>query len=110
MAVDLKLNRFVPNPPAQETELQRMERRNRERTYLILFVHDRALSMQCNKQWMLPECALVRNSGNWHEKGGPVVRPEDVIVAAFVALRRIAVCDLPLSHPYILTSITPVRD
>ncbi|KAF9532438.1 fungal-specific transcription factor domain-containing protein [Crepidotus variabilis] len=90
MAVDLKLNRFVPNPPAQETDFQRMERRNRERTYLILFVHDRALSMQCNKQWMLPECPLVRNSGNWHEKGGTVVRPEDVIVAAQVSLRRIA--------------------
>jgi hypothetical protein len=92
MAVDLRLNRFVRHSPPQETEFQRLERRARERTYLVLFVHDRALSMQCNKQWMLPECDLIRNADNWHERNetGPI-RPEDVIIAAFVSLRRIAV-------------------
>jgi hypothetical protein len=34
---------------------------------------------------------LVRHSANWHEEGGTPLRPEDVIVAAFVQLRRIAV-------------------
>jgi len=33
---------------------------------------------------------LVRHSANWHEEGGTPLRPEDVIVAAFVQLRRIA--------------------
>lgn len=33
----------------------------------------------------------MRNSANWHEEGGPHIRPEDVILAAFVQLRRIAV-------------------
>jgi hypothetical protein len=38
---------------------------------------------------------LVRHSANWHEEGGTPIRPEDVIVAAFVQLRRIAVeCQL----------------
>ncbi len=93
MAVDLRLNRYVRNPPPHETEFQRLERRNRERTFLVLFVHDRALSMQCNKQWMLPECEFIRNAEHWHEKNGSgAIRPEDVIVAAFVSLRRIAVC------------------
>jgi hypothetical protein len=36
---------------------------------------------------------LVRHSANWHEEGGTPLRPEDVIVAAFVQLRRIAVCN-----------------
>lgn len=90
MAVDLGLNRYVPNPLPTETEFQRQERRNRERTYLVLFVHDRSLSMQTGKQWMLPEDDLVRNSLTWHEEGGEPIRPEDVIVAAFVQLRRIA--------------------
>jgi hypothetical protein len=36
---------------------------------------------------------LVRHSANWHEEGGTPLRPEDVIVAAFVQLRRIAVGD-----------------
>jgi hypothetical protein len=36
---------------------------------------------------------LVRHSANWHEEGGTPLRPEDVILAAFVQLRRIAVSD-----------------
>lgn len=91
MAVELGLNRFVPAPPVHETELQLLERRNRERTYLVLFVHDRSLATQTGRSWMLPEDALVRHSGQWHEWGGGTVRPEDVIICAFVQLRHIAV-------------------
>ncbi|KAJ3502028.1 hypothetical protein NLJ89_g9072 [Agrocybe chaxingu] len=90
MAVELGLNRYVANPPPTETDFQRLERRNRERTYLVLFVHDRSLSMQTGRHWMLPEDELVRNAMTWHEAGGGVVRPEDVVIAAFVVLRRIA--------------------
>ncbi|KAI9446852.1 fungal-specific transcription factor domain-containing protein [Lactarius indigo] len=90
MAVELGLNRYVSPPPPNETELQLRERRNRERTYLVLFVHDRSLSMQTGRQWMLPEDDLVRHSATWHEEGGTPLRPEDVVVAAFVQLRRIA--------------------
>lgn len=103
MAVDLRLNRYVREPPPHETETQTMERRNRERTYLVFFVHDRALSMQCNKQWMLPECDLVRSAEHWHEKTGKSrFRAEDVIVSAFVMLRRIAVSDLFHAFPSVL--------
>ncbi|KAF8652690.1 hypothetical protein AX16_004195 [Volvariella volvacea WC 439] len=90
MAVELGLNRYVPHPPANESEFQLLERRNRERTYLVLFVHDRSLSTQTGRHWMLPEDELIRHSSTWHEQGGANIRPEDVIVAAFVALRRIA--------------------
>jgi len=55
MSVELGLNRYVSPPPPNETELQLRERRNQERTYLVLFVHDRSLSMQTGRQWMLPE-------------------------------------------------------
>lgn len=92
MAVELGLNRYIPVPSTNESEFQRLERRNRERTYLVLFVHDRSLSIQTGRHWMLPEDDLVRNSTTWHEGGGSGIRPEDVIVAAFVSLRRIAVC------------------
>jgi hypothetical protein len=54
MAVELGLNTYVGKPDG-ETEEQKRERRNRERTYLILWVHDRALSMQTGRNWMLPE-------------------------------------------------------
>jgi hypothetical protein len=58
MAVELGLNRYVAKPPTHETEFQLLERRNRERTYLVLFVHDRSLSMQTGRHWMLPEVNL----------------------------------------------------
>ncbi|KAF9052795.1 fungal-specific transcription factor domain-containing protein [Panaeolus papilionaceus] len=90
MAVELGLNRYTPYPPNHETEFQRLERRNRERTYLVLFVHDRSLSMQTGRNWMLPEDDLVRNAMRWHHGNGSVIRPEDVILSAFVSLRRIA--------------------
>lgn len=91
MAIELGLNRFVAAPPPHETELQLLERRNRERTYLVLFVHDRSLATQTGRSWMLPEDALVRHSSQWHVQGGGTIRPEDVIIASFVELRHIAV-------------------
>ncbi len=92
MAVELGLNRYIAHPSPAETDFQRLERRNRERTYLVLFVHDRSLSMQTGRHWMLPEDDLIRHATLWHELSGTTIRPEDVIIAAFVALRRIAVC------------------
>ncbi|KAI1790697.1 fungal-specific transcription factor domain-containing protein [Ganoderma leucocontextum] len=93
MAVNLRLNRYVGHRQMNESTEQLLERRNRERTYLVLFVHDRSLSMQTGKHWMLPEDKLVRHNRNWHEEGAlgqnVDIRPEDVIVAAFVNLRLI---------------------
>ncbi|KAJ6455859.1 fungal-specific transcription factor domain-containing protein [Mycena sanguinolenta] len=90
MAVELGLNRYVASPPANETEFQLLERRNRERTYLVLFTHDRSLSTQTGRSWMLPEDELVRHSVTWHDQAGNPPRPEDVIVAAQAQLRRIS--------------------
>lgn len=89
MAVELGMNRFVLKAPEGETDDQFRERRDRERTYLVLWVHDRSLAMQTGRHWMLPEDDLVKNSPSWHLS--KFIRPEDVIVAAFVQLRRIAV-------------------
>ena len=89
MAVELGLNAYVAKRPAEETDFQLLERRNRERTYMVLFVHDRSLSTQTGRQWMLNECELIRRSTGWHEEGGAPIRPEDVILAAFVQLRLI---------------------
>ena len=55
MAVELGMNRYFTTPPPNESEFHMRERRNRERTYLVLWVHDRSLSMQTGRQWMLPE-------------------------------------------------------
>ncbi|SRR5712691_11805544 len=65
MSVELGLNRYISPPPPNETELQLRERRNRERTYLVLFVHDRSLSMQTGRQWMLPEVGVLCTSDRY---------------------------------------------
>ena len=54
MTIELGMNRYSRHHD-KETPLQHLERRNRERTYLVLWVHDRSLSMQTGRQWMLPE-------------------------------------------------------
>ncbi|KAJ2917594.1 hypothetical protein MD484_g2758, partial [Candolleomyces efflorescens] len=69
MAVELGLTRFISHPVPNETDLQKLERRNRERTYLVLFVHDRSLSTQTGRHWMLPEGELVKHSTTWHTGG-----------------------------------------
>ncbi|KZV67951.1 hypothetical protein PENSPDRAFT_583137 [Peniophora sp. CONT] len=89
MAIELGLNRYHATAPPGENEYQLRERRNRERTYLVLFVHDRSLATQTGRAWMLPEDEIVRNAHHWHENGGGDIRPEDVIVSAFVQLRCI---------------------
>ncbi|KAK2467121.1 hypothetical protein APHAL10511_001379 [Amanita phalloides] len=90
MAVELGLNRYIPVPPINETEFQKLERHNRERTYLVLFVHDRSLSTQTGRLWMLPEDDLIKNANTWHKESGGPIRPEDVIVVALVELRCVA--------------------
>jgi len=58
MAVELGLNTYVGHLEG-ESEDHKRERRNRERTYLVLWVHDRALSMQTGRNWMLPEVSDI---------------------------------------------------
>lgn len=58
IAFELGLDKFVEKPPAGETVAQLRDRRNRERTFLVLFVHDRSLSMQTGRPWMIPEVRL----------------------------------------------------
>jgi hypothetical protein len=60
MAIELGLNRYYANSSPNETEFQLRERRNRERTYLVLFVHDRSLATQTGRAWMLPEVCSRR--------------------------------------------------
>jgi len=55
---------------------------------------------------MLPEDELVRRAGTWHQASGGPVRPEDVIIAAFVSLRRIAVRFFLSSYFYFSLTLT----
>ncbi len=58
MAVEIGLN-LVREPRTGETRLKELERRNNERTYFVLFVHDRSLSMHTGRMWMLQLVRIV---------------------------------------------------
>ncbi|KZV75905.1 hypothetical protein PENSPDRAFT_748106 [Peniophora sp. CONT] len=88
MAIEIGLNRYKARPATDENELQQRERRNRERTYLVLVVHDRSLAMHTGLPWMLPEDEIVRNGNRWHEHNiDESLRPNDILVSAVVELR-----------------------
>lgn len=65
MATELRLNDDVVGRP--ETENVKRERRNHQRTYLVLFVHDRSLSMQTGRPWMLREVSPARACGTFKD-------------------------------------------
>ncbi|KAJ7055176.1 hypothetical protein C8F01DRAFT_1259191 [Mycena amicta] len=82
MAVELGLNRYCATPPPNETEFQRLERRNRERTYLVLFTHDRSLSTQtgslgCSRKmsWFVILPPGMKMRGTLHVQRTSLLRP-----------------------------------
>jgi hypothetical protein len=108
---------FDPKAPVKsepaETELEIRERRNKERTWLMLFVYDRrcvltyvsvyafnpcmfqytafrltelSVSLQLGKPWMIQIDPLIRNSESWHQDIYAVPGC-DQIMSAFVQLR-----------------------
>ncbi|ODH34118.1 hypothetical protein ACO22_03163 [Paracoccidioides brasiliensis] len=69
-----------------QTELDIRELRSKERTWLMLFVYDRSVSLQMGKPWMIQVDPLIRNAGNWHQHIYAVPGC-DQIMSAFVQLR-----------------------
>ncbi|KKZ62248.1 hypothetical protein EMCG_00415 [[Emmonsia] crescens] len=69
-----------------ETELEVRERRNKERSWLMLFVYDRSVSLQLGKPWMIQVDPLLRSAENWHQDVYAVPGC-DQVMSAFVQLR-----------------------
>ncbi|PGH00113.1 hypothetical protein AJ79_08296 [Helicocarpus griseus UAMH5409] len=87
-----KLNSACPDsstssmPKSTEREIEIRELRNKERTWLMLFVYDRSVSLQLGKPWMIHMNPLIRNSDSWHQHIYAVPGC-DQIMSAFVQLR-----------------------
>ncbi|KAL4962415.1 fungal specific transcription factor domain-containing protein [Aspergillus stella-maris] len=87
MAMDLGWHKLSPRAShrAGLSEIQRREVRNIERTFLVLFVYDRSLSMQTGKPWMIDRTELIEFGEVWWQY--PYSSPNDPLLCAFVALR-----------------------
>ncbi|KAL4940478.1 fungal-specific transcription factor domain-containing protein [Aspergillus oleicola] len=87
IAIDLGLHKLSPRPIHKErlSDLQRREARNTERTFLVLFVYDRSLSLQTGKPWMIERTDLIESAEDWWQDA--LSSPSDKLLCAFVALR-----------------------
>ncbi|EED21240.1 protein priB, putative [Talaromyces stipitatus ATCC 10500] len=91
MVMDLGWHRFGTRPPsiqggvatASETDLRKT--RNEERTWFVLFVYDRSISLQTGKPWMIERNKFIEAIDAWCRD--PLAIENDVILGAFVTLR-----------------------
>ncbi|KAL1797961.1 hypothetical protein ACET3X_004567 [Alternaria dauci] len=74
-------------PPENGSDRQAMEFRNIERTWLVLFVYDRSISLQTGKPWMIERSSYLESVSNWHLH--PLEVANDRLLCAFVSLRLI---------------------
>ncbi|KAL3452352.1 hypothetical protein BJX65DRAFT_303185 [Aspergillus insuetus] len=104
IAMDLDWHKLSPTSSQREslTELQRREIRNVERTFLVLFVYDRSLSLQTGKPWMIERNELIDSAEAWWQD--LISSPNDQLLCSFVALRLLAADTFDLLTP----SKTPI--
>ncbi|KAI6778307.1 Protein priB [Emericellopsis cladophorae] len=82
-----RLTRYTGNSTggSSMTETQKLEVRNRERTWHVLFVYDRSMSLQTGKPWMIERSDFTESVEAWCRD--PLAAPGDSLLGAFVVLR-----------------------
>ncbi|EMR84894.1 putative aldo keto reductase protein [Botrytis cinerea BcDW1] len=99
MCIELGWHELKPvtqKPRISTDEMSIRESRNIERTWLVLFVYDRSLSLQLDKPWMIDESNLISKAGEWYQEEY-AVPGGDLLLSAFVCLRLISAEFLELS-------------
>ncbi|KAJ6097540.1 hypothetical protein N7499_001914 [Penicillium canescens] len=99
MSMDLGWHKLGHGLARQEklTELQQREIRNDERTWLVLFVYDRSMSLQTGKPWMIERTPFIESAQDWWRH--PLAIDNDPFLCAFVTLRLLAAEVFDLSSP-----------
>ncbi|TGO52936.1 hypothetical protein BCON_0132g00030 [Botryotinia convoluta] len=99
MCIELGWHELKPvtqKPRTSTDELSTREARNIERTWLVLFVYDRSLSLQLDKPWMIDQNNLISKASEWYQEEY-AVPGGDLLLSAFVCLRLISAEFLELS-------------
>ncbi|KAB8304041.1 hypothetical protein EYC80_005387 [Monilinia laxa] len=92
MCIELGWHELEPvshKPRTSVDEMSIREARNIERTWLVLFVYDRSLSLQLDKPWMIDQNNLVSKASEWYQEKY-AVPGGDMVLSAFVCLRLIS--------------------
>ncbi|KAJ4050763.1 hypothetical protein NW761_005560 [Fusarium oxysporum] len=77
-----------------ETESQKRERRNIERTWYVLFVYDRSISLQTGRPWMIECSEFIELIEDWCND--PSAIDNDQLLGAFTTLRLVTSAAFPL--------------
>ncbi|EHK18636.1 uncharacterized protein TRIVIDRAFT_204757 [Trichoderma virens Gv29-8] len=78
-------------------EARRREVRNVERTWYVLFVYDRSISLQTGRPWMIERSAFIESIEAWC--GDPIADRNDDLLGAFVTLRLMSSSIFSLHAP-----------
>ncbi|KAF5648061.1 hypothetical protein F52700_1275 [Fusarium sp. NRRL 52700] len=77
-----------------DAEAQRRERRSIERTWYVLFVYDRSISLQTGRPWMIECSEFIESIEDWcNDK---LAIENDQLLGAFTTLRLITSSTFPL--------------
>ncbi|KAM0815287.1 putative Transcription factor domain-containing protein [Seiridium cardinale] len=91
MGMDLGWHRLAPYSAQDQTlstEMQKREVRNVQRTWYLLFVYDRSISLQTGKPWMIERSACIESIEAWCRD--PMATGNDRLLGAFVTLRLLS--------------------
>ncbi|PGH00029.1 hypothetical protein GX51_06028 [Blastomyces parvus] len=119
-AIEMGWHKFKPSGPdsssssmreSVESELEVRELRSKERTWLMLFVYDRSVSLQLGKPWMIQIDPLIRSAEYWHQHVYAVPGC-DQIMSAFVQLRIIGseILELSWIDPAAITAQSIIKN
>ncbi|CAG8132307.1 unnamed protein product [Penicillium olsonii] len=99
MSMDLGWHKLGTTPDASKaaTDTQQREIRNAERTWLVLFVYDRSMSLQTGKPWMIERSPFIESVQSWWTH--PQAIENDRLLCSFVTLRLLAAEVFDLLNP-----------
>ncbi|KAF4835220.1 Protein priB [Colletotrichum tropicale] len=83
-----RLAPYSPKAPDIGTDHEIREVRNIERTWLVLFVYDRSMSLQTGKPWMIERSGFIESVEAWCKD--PAAIPNDRLLGALVTLRLLS--------------------
>ncbi|RSL74081.1 hypothetical protein CEP53_000447 [Fusarium sp. AF-6] len=100
LCFDMGWHRLVPSSPQEQasgTESTRRALRNIERTWYVLFVYDRSISLQTGKPWMIACDDFIESIEAW--SNDPIAIDNDLLLGSFVTLRLVTSAAFTLLIP-----------
>ncbi|KAK1968053.1 hypothetical protein LY78DRAFT_605462, partial [Colletotrichum sublineola] len=83
-----RLTSYSPQRSGSRTDLQNRQARNIERTWFVLFVYDRSISLQTGKPWMIERSEFIEAIEPWCRDA--MATPGDRLLGALVTLRLLS--------------------